>query len=342
MQIDQINSNPINNQIQEEQQLPSSVAGPAAQAAIQNNIREILLPGLEAAYTLKGPYVGELQERWEFPSDHLPVGAAVDGMEIASWNVLNTLYIDWVYKNTQGLSRSQITQQNFRVGETALTLREVTVAKDLVSMINHRTNPKSIIALQECGEVFLSHLTSVLPSNWKIVYSATDAKDQNVILYNSDVVTYLPEESSFPTDAFPCNPGRSLMDVTFKNNLTGKKYQVINSHVPGDPALPGRYEFVNYVVTHSKKDTVNIALGDINFDQYEMQEAFDRVNKQHSFINHVHYDTNVGLDLHSKQIDHIFVQNADSALSRNPNEVLLGLQKTVDLFVEQETLLQNR
>lgn len=342
MPIDQINSNPVNNQIQEEQQLPTPTGSAAAQASIQHTIREVLLPGLEAAYTLKGPYVGELQERWEFPSDHLPVGAAVDGIEIASWNVLNTVYMDWVYKNTQGLSRSQITQQNFKVGETSLTLREVNVAKDLVSMINHRSNPKSIIALQECGAEFLTHLASALPSNWKIVYSSEKAEDQNVILYNSDVVTYMPDESSIPTDAFPCQPGRSLMDVAFKNNLTNKKYQVINAHVPGDPNLPGRYEFVNYVVTHSKKDTVNIALGDINFDQYEMQEAFDRVNKQHTFINHVHYDTNVGLDLHTKQIDHIFVQNAESALSRSPNEVLLGLQKTVDLFVEEKTLLENR
>ena len=40
--------------------------------------------------------MGELQEKWQFPSDHLPVGMNLDGLKIASWNVLNPLYMNWV------------------------------------------------------------------------------------------------------------------------------------------------------------------------------------------------------------------------------------------------------
>src|SRR5262245_28568615 len=32
-----------------------------------------------------GTYVGELQEKWQFPSDHLPIGMTFEDHHIASW-----------------------------------------------------------------------------------------------------------------------------------------------------------------------------------------------------------------------------------------------------------------
>ena len=37
--------------------------------------------------------VGDLHEKWQFPSDHLPVGIEVDGIKIISWNVLNNAFL---------------------------------------------------------------------------------------------------------------------------------------------------------------------------------------------------------------------------------------------------------
>src|SRR5579872_6905049 len=44
----------------------------------------------------KGVYVGELQELWQFPSDHLPIGMTFDDLHFVSWNVLDAEYMSWV------------------------------------------------------------------------------------------------------------------------------------------------------------------------------------------------------------------------------------------------------
>src|SRR5579859_7614015 len=73
-------------------------------------------------------YVGELQESWDFPSDHLPIGVFLgDGEDetlLISWNVLNSAYLKLIYENSQGLSRSALTRDDFAIKETGLTLRE--------------------------------------------------------------------------------------------------------------------------------------------------------------------------------------------------------------------------
>ncbi len=43
-----------------------------------------------------GTYVGELQEKWQFPSDHLPIGMTFEDLHFASWNVLDAEYMSWV------------------------------------------------------------------------------------------------------------------------------------------------------------------------------------------------------------------------------------------------------
>ena len=40
---------------------------------------------------MKGVPIGEVHEKWQFPSEHLPVGVDVDGVHIISWNVANSL-----------------------------------------------------------------------------------------------------------------------------------------------------------------------------------------------------------------------------------------------------------
>ena len=60
-----------------------------------------------------GTYVGELQEKWQFPSDHLPIGMTFEDLHIASWNVLDAKYMDWVMeKDSQGLKRSMIGEEH--------------------------------------------------------------------------------------------------------------------------------------------------------------------------------------------------------------------------------------
>src|SRR3990167_4171184 len=255
-------------------------------------------------------YVGNLHEAWKFPSDHLPVGASVDNFNILTWNTLNSAYMDWIEKDTQGLNHSLIIEEHYQIiNDSGLTLREDHCIKNILSMIEHPTHPRSILSLQECGRVMLCELQSRLPAHMKIVYSSEiPVNDQNIIIYDSNQFTWIQEESKIITDAFPCNPGRPLMDIVFLNTNSNKKYRVINTHTPGDPNLPGRFELAKYVANDKREDLVTILMGDLNFDYSQMKDAFSRANMGSFTCISDDYPTIIGTDKCSKSLDHIFVQ----------------------------------
>src|SRR5262245_39874654 len=67
----------------------------------------------------KGTYVGKLQEKWQFPSDHLPIGMTMDGLNIASWNVLDASFMRWMTeKDSQGLKHSMIVDEHIYIGDS--------------------------------------------------------------------------------------------------------------------------------------------------------------------------------------------------------------------------------
>lgn len=281
------------------------------------------------------PYVGVLGERWEFPSDHLPVGVTIDGFHLVTWNVLNTIYMDWIYTNDQGLAKSLIAAENVPMPRSSLTIREAHVLEDVLSMINHPTHPRSVLCLQECGGKFLNALTEALPENFKVITTySKSAKDENVIIYDSNLFDCISSERD--DDAYPCNPGRALLNAVLQKKDTGIKYQIFNAHVPGDPNLPGRYEFASYIAEHARKDAVTLGLGDMNFEADEMQDAFEKAGIADEFMSYSPYNTNIGLDLCGKTIDHIFIRGTSAVTGNAPNEVIKGLQQIVDLFQEQE------
>ena len=79
------------------------------------------------------------------------------------------------------------------------------------------------------------------------------AKNQDIVLYDKQGFTYLPEESRIMRDVYtPPENTRPLMDLLFKENATGKKWQLVNVHLPGDPNGPGREDFARYTERDSK------------------------------------------------------------------------------------------
>ena len=99
--------------------------------------------------SISDPYpVGELGDRWQFPSDHLPVGGTVGEIHFACWNILNTKYLNHIVDNGQGLRESFIMTANILASEeSSITVRESTVIKDILEMIKHPLRPRSLIAL---------------------------------------------------------------------------------------------------------------------------------------------------------------------------------------------------
>ncbi|CCB88664.1 HD domain-containing protein [Simkania negevensis] len=279
-----------------------------------------------------GIELGQLGEKWEFLSDHLPVGANIDGIEMATWNVLNTVYLSWVEeRNSQGLKGSHISMTNQMIDEeTGLTLRDKLVVDQVIDMINHPTHPKQLMSLQECGSPFLQVLRDKLPEHMAIVYTQKEPlpKNQDVVVYDTRHLTYREDLSSIDYP-YECDPTRPVMNLAFEKD--GKLYRIVNGHLPGNPDLPGKEEFAAYI--NLMDDNIVVAMGDMNFTREEMQKAFltqGRENVPFSLISS--YPTNVSLSLKSKTIDHIYVKGSFEWQMRYPEEVFEGLTPTVNLL----------
>lgn len=277
---------------------------------------------IEAA--IKNVFVGQLSDKWQFPSDHLPVGIEVDGKRIISWNVMNNIYMEWVIeKDSQGLNGSMLTELNEQVSDNGLTRRDLLI----VDMIQTMTERGEVIALQECGKPFLEALQQRLPSHWEMVKSFNERVDQDVILFNKDQLSLASAETT--TNSFASFPDRPLQDALFTNNL-----RIINGHIPGDPTKPGREEFAQYVHDHHKEGAVTVALGDNNFERGEMIDAYQKAGFT-EFSLHSPWQTNIDpYTKASKGIDHFFVIGSENSRDLSADEVLINgkLQETIDLL----------
>lgn len=283
---------------------------------------------------IKRIVVGELHEKWQFPSDHLPVGIEVNGVKIISWNVLNNAYMDWItIKDSQGLSGSMISDLNKVVQPNGLTLRDLMI----VDMVASMTNSGQIVALQECGAPFLEALQAKLPSHWQIVKSfETQVVDQDVVLFDKSRLSYCSDQSTVTQEAYPSVPGRPLQNVFFsKIGTRDQNFRIINAHIPGDPTLPVREEFAKYVHDNHRDGQVTVALGDNNFERDEMILAYERMGFS-DFSLHSPWKTNIDpYGKHSKAIDHLFVAGNTVSRDLTPDEVLQkGLRETITLLNE--------
>ncbi len=266
---------------------------------------------------VRNVYVGEMKDKWNFPSDHLPIGVTVDGeFEVVSFNVMNNCYMEWVKdKNSQGLNGSLLTALDVPVNLEGLTKRDLLNIEMIKSMAN---KPKGgLIALQECGEPFLKELEKSLPEDWGLVRSFRSRMDQEVVLYNKKFFSFKDQKT--PLDAYPSAPGRQLAEFSFTRNSDGKTVHMFNAHIPGAFDKPGPDEFAKYVQAASSKGEIVIAGGDCNFERLRMIRAFENaklLDKRYAEqVLHTPYPTNIhpsGVTeapgpLRSKGIDHLLV-----------------------------------
>lgn len=280
----------------------------------------------------RGTYVGELQEKWQFPSDHLPVGMTLDGLKIGSWNVLNPVYMDWVIdKNSQGLSRSQIAMENVYLPGQKITVREARVIDDLLLMMERG---QSLLSLQECGYPFLNELEARLPAHLQLIREKEGfSKDQNSVIYDTRKLELI--EKKIPQEVFSQDK-RPFMDLLFTRKDGKEPIRIINAHLPGDPMGPARYEFASYVEKADIPGISTVALGDMNFNELEMQDAF----KGGAFTVHTPYCTNISPNVFiSKAIDHFMVHSSGSVSLQKPDEVYSGLSRTVALLETTREML---
>ena len=296
--------------------------------AYQPNLFSVL-----STETPMGKYVGELQEKWQFPSDHLPIGMTVDGIHLASWNVLNSAYMNWVFENSQGLSRSLITKEHIYLEGSKLTVRDLHVIEGIKSMLSHPTHPRSVLSLQECSEAFLAELQKQLPERYEIILSSDlPMKDQNIVIYDKQLLNYHAEKSSI-SKIFSEDEKKSVMNLYFSRVDTGQALRIINGHLPGAPGNPAPDEFARFVSSFASSNELIIAMGDMNFHEVEMKAAFQKNTPLFDCLSP--YCTNITpLEFFSKSIDHFFILNSEQhpAIANHPEQVLTGLSETVDLL----------
>jgi len=270
-----------------------------------------------------GTYVGKLAERWQFPSDHLPIGILIDDLSITSWNVLNSKYMWWVTKkDSQGLQNSMLVDEHVYIGKTKLTIRDQHIVELILEMINHPTHPRNIIGLQECGVPFLKELSSRLPSRFTVIIHGG-----NGVILDKTLFEIIKE---CEVKIFSNEPKRSLQEILLKEKSTKKTIRLINVHIPGDPTKPSRFEFTHYLADIFDPEITTIAMGDMNFNELEMKEALIQPN---DYTVYSAYCTNISpYTFYSKAIDHFIVHSRSLVDLNTPEQVLKGLEQTVELL----------
>lgn len=282
----------------------------------------------------KGLTVGELQERWQFPSDHLPIGMTYENDHFLSWNVLDNHHMKWITtKNTMGLSHSLIAQENVYDEEGSyLTVRDKHVANLVCETLDHPTHPRSVLCLQECSRFFIQLLREKLPPHFEI-YSY----DGNAILIDKrkyQVIDFPAAKVEF--GIFRDSPSITFQNLYLKRLEDDKMVRIINAHIPGNPKKPSRFEFAEYLKGTFDPSYTTIVMGDMNFNEIEMAEALSWVFEDKSpFSLYAPYCTNISpYTLVSKAIDQFFVYSPEeSSVELNlPNEVMHGLDDSVKLL----------
>lgn len=285
-------------------------------------------------------YVGELQEKWKLPSDHLPIGIFLDDTKdqtlLISWNVLNSAYIKLIYENSQGLSRSALTRDDFAIKENGLTLREQLVIQSLLKMIQLPNGSSRLICLQECSELFIQELRSQLPSYINVIRSSeTAVKNQNILLYDATVFALV--EKTLQQQVFSRDPQRPLMEIVLEKQSV--RYRIFNAHLRCDSPNPQSFDLANFIHDRKQNEEITILLGDLNMDQKFMIQALEEVAAQHNekngFLPFSPYKTSVSPELQSKAIDHIFLDPGIQTFTireADANELLEEMEQIVRLL----------
>lgn len=295
--------------------------------------------GDSSLYHTTSKPIEQLGAKWRWcPSDHLPVGLQIEGLNFCSWNVLGSTSIQpWVMeKNTQGLKGSILTSMHVLIQENGIVIsqRELEVVRLLLCMLNHSSYPKVAIALQECEPPFLQYLATQLPAHIKLICQVEERGC--AMLYDTRVLTL--REVTWPA-VFSKDPGRVSMDVLFEKIADKKPLRLLNVHVPGDPMTPAKREWMEYVAAKMRGQPL-LVCGDMNFEQREMKEAFKIWSK---LDFHVPYRTNVGSQgegLCAKAIDYFMTSKLTRVHPLLPEQIFEEsdqkvITNTLALFVSR-------
>lgn len=250
----------------------------------------------------------EVGARWALPSDHLPIGARIGEITVASWNVLNTKYLHYIRDNTQGLADSIITRDNHKLSPNeSLTAREAKVLEIVASILTK----VDLVLLQECSPLVIEELTHRRPGGWIIATGhSTSSTNEICAIFNGARISLDKRHSDIVEHGFvrcrALTPGleRPIMNLLFTTS-SGERLRVIHTHAPGHPEHPAIEELAEYVEPYlTNAQEPSTIVGDLNFSEAFIRNVFTRRGLP-PFTNLVQMNTHIGTDGLPKQIDHI-------------------------------------
>lgn len=261
-----------------------------------NKIFFAIIAAIMPLTATRGAYVGELQESWVIPSDHMPIALDYNGKKIVSWNVLHAEYMDWVVeRDSQGLKRSVLGKAHHYIKGGNLTERDLLVIEKIQKM------RFDVMTLQEASTPMLNKLKTKLPKNYQII----EGKSDLAVIYNANVFNV----SSCDDVADVYTSDRFLQNVLFEDK-DKNELRIINTHVPGDPNNPAHPYLMNYLVNSEFPEDV-ITIGDLNFNENEVAASLAAADTQGKYVIYSPpYATNISPGIyHSKIIDHAIVKS---------------------------------
>ena len=244
-----------------------------------------------------------IRDTWPLPSDHLPIAMEIGGVNLVSWNVLNSLYIDYVKRDQEGLADSQLVTDDVPdVDFKDLTKRE----RNVVELVRTITEKADVVMLQECGAVFIEHVTKILPHGYQLIRgSPVGSKNDCCVILNTNKLELVAEQSTIEPRGYACKANTPILSLLLSS--PDSVLRLIHTHVPGDPALPGVAQLATFLapVLQSEK-VITIVSGDLNFSEEFIRVVFASENlPQFNAINKS--NTVIGTDRVPKRIDHFLV-----------------------------------
>ena len=293
-------------------------------------------------YEAQPYYIGEMGEKWQFPSDHLPRGMSVGNLHIAFWNLLNKDYLHHILSNTQGLRDSSIMTDNVPVNSTStMTIRELQTVQIILGMIYHPTHPRSLIAIQETHADVQKYLKEVLPSNWRVFNGNPPGEpSQDLYLYDTDVFDFRGAGGTKYTQ----NQPKAIHTLSLREKSSGDTYRFVQSHVPGGPdSAEGKAKFAEIAIGEYQPSETTILMGDMNASANTIMNALNTaaakagLQKQPFVFVQIDHPSHVNTRLEASWIDHFFIYRpahlpGKVLSSYRPAEVHESLVPIVDLF----------
>ncbi|CAE7380243.1 ANK3 [Symbiodinium sp. CCMP2592] len=317
------------------------------QELLEACVELVLMNRLGSFLHFPDPLVEPLHGKWDFVSDHLPVGARLCGkgtwhgkdLFVVSWNVLNHHFLEHIEKDLQGLRGSSINPAS------KMSMKRVRQIVDAVKTMLDRQSemPKAIVCLQGCWPELLGVLEWAL----RDLHFAVRRTGRELSQKNQEAIIFDSKSMELNEDAFKIfQPYRDSTDkavavASFKLRDDGgdaNQLRIVTTHLPDIPYGPARKEFCNCM--EQLEDVARIPtflLASLSFSD-QVIEAWLRHKFRMDNVKfaEIPYPTTIHqATLLPKRIDGIASVSPEATWevrALEADEVLPGLQQHVDLL----------